>query len=87
MPAASWDCHLRFLDGGPAKAAWHATSLLSLPRDRWGHIASGALKRGCRAQAGEPAAAPARPATGKPVLAEETDALAGKIDRIIRAAP
>jgi len=60
VPAASWDCHLKFCDGGPAKAEWRRDILLSLPRDRSRRVTSGGLRAWRRAQASEHAATSTR---------------------------
>jgi hypothetical protein len=78
--------HLKYYDGGPAKAAWRRDVLLSLPRDRWGRVTSGALREWRQAQAGERAhASSPRPTREELELAAEIDAFMGKIDRLMRA--
>jgi hypothetical protein len=80
---APWFVHRAYLDGGPSKADHRRAQLLALERDRWGRITTGIFERWRKAQKRQPV--PVRPTHREHELAPALDALACKIDRILRA--
>jgi hypothetical protein len=85
VPAAPFHVHSAFRDGGRERARWRRDQLLTMERYA-GKITAKSLRRWREAHAEH---VPSRGARQAPIrqteLAEEIDALVGKVDRAIRA--